>query len=464
MKYPMKPKFALTLFLVLTLFIPPLRAEEALPPLPEGPLLLTSATPEMLSADYWIHRLENPDRPLKTPAQIKRLHKSLRSVLPTQVDIFAMEPRRRGRDIRDQIQLEYDAVKGRILFDDKGGRIPASLFANDIRPLMQWEKVPQSITIRWGVATQSASVRALPTDVKMLEEIGDIEFDQLQYTLIKLWTPVGIYHTSSDGKWYYLEAPYVRGWVKAEDIALFATREELKKYADFDSGAVDFYVVTGESVPLFVDEGLRRKFQLPSMGTMIPIAGKAGGLDLVWTPSRGADGRALLRKRYLAPGSDVSTGFLPYTQGNVIRQAFKLLGARYGWGGMYHGRDCSAFVQDVFLTTGIAMPRNSKDQVFIGTQIDYFPALGGDRGRRTRAIRSGTPAVTLMTLSLHQMLYLGEVEGRFYAIHSTWAERISMTSDEKVRINQVVVSDLELNGNSYLGALFDRIISVNEIL
>jgi hypothetical protein len=79
------------------------------------------------------------------------------------------------------------------------------------------------------------------------------------------------------------------------------------------------------------------------------------------------------------------------------------------------------------------------------------------------AIRAGTPGVTLMRMPLHQMIYLGEVNGRFYAIHSTWAERISMTSDEKKRINQVVVSDLTLNGGSYLGSLFDRIISVSEV-
>jgi len=55
------------------------------------------------------------------------------------------------------------------------------------------------------------------------------------------------------------------------------------------------------------------------------------------------------------------------------------------------------------------------------------------------------------------------VDGRFFIIHSTWAERVSMTSDEKNRINQVIVSDLSLNGHSYVGSLFDRIIAMNEL-
>ena len=63
------------------------------------------------------------------------------------------------------------------------------------------------------------------------------------------------------------------------------------------------------------------------------------------------------------------------------------------------------------------------------------------------------------------MIYLGTVNDQFYVIHSTWAERTGedRLADEKNRINQVVVSDLELNGRSWVGSLFDRIISINEV-
>jgi len=65
----------------------------------------------------------------------------------------------------------------------------------------------------------------------------------------------------------------------------------------------------------------------------------------------------------------------------------------------------------------------------------------------------------------HQMIYLGTVNDQFYVIHSTWAERTGedKAADEKNRINQVVVSDLELNGRSWVGSLFDRILSINEV-
>ena len=108
------------------------------------------------------------------------------------------------------------------------------------------------------------------------------------------------------------------------------------------------------------------------------------------------------------------------------------------------------------------MPRASKDQAFVGTQLGHFE-YREDAEEKKAVLDSATPGITLMRMPHHQMLYLGKVGGQYYAIHCTWAERISMTSDEKNRINQVVVSDLNLNGKSYLGGLFDRIITISEL-
>ena len=194
---------------------------EPLPPLPPGPLLLTSTTPEQLSPDYWINRLPNPDRILKTQEELKLFNQEIRMMIHERVDIFAPGILPRGEQIRGQIKLEYETVSDRILFDVQGARIPKSFFSTRIRPIDQWERIPDQLASKWGAATRATSVRALPTSFKMLEEVGDIEFDQLQFTLIKLWTPVVILHTSTDGKWFYVQAPYVRGWVKSRDIAVF---------------------------------------------------------------------------------------------------------------------------------------------------------------------------------------------------------------------------------------------------
>ncbi len=429
-----------------------------LPPLPKGPLVLTSVTQEQLSPDYWIHQIADGDIPIKTPQELAHFNEEIHQMIPESKDIFKLDPARAGAPIRDQISLEFNAVRGRSLYTVEDTVIPKSFFDHEIKPLLQLEKIPAEIKMKWGVATRATSVRALPHDIKLLEKLKDYEFDMLQFTLIKLWTPVGIYHTSSDGEWVYLQAPYARGWVKARDIALFSTLGDMKNVAASER----FLAVTGDSIPIFKDAALQTLDQKASMGTRIPLLDRGIGSYRVWLPKRNSAGKVILQKAYIDLKSDVSVGFPPFTQANVIRQAFKLLGARYGWGGMYDGRDCSGFTHDVFLSLGVAMPRDSKYQGFIGTPLGHFKPFE-QADLKIDTLKAATPGLTLLRMSKHQMLYLGQANGHFYVIHSTWAERISLLSDEKNRINQVVVSDLTLNGKSYLGSLFDRTLSINEI-
>ena len=175
-----------------------------------------------------------------------------------------------------------------------------------------------------------------------------------------------------------------------------------------------------------------------------------------------AVGDVVLEKIYISKNSDFSKGRLPYTQKNMIRQAFKLLGARYGWGSFWGGRDCSGFTFDVFMSMGIEAPRNSKEQGVIGTFLNRFKPFEAEK-QKIATLAVAREGVTLIRMPHHIMLYLGQIDGLHYVIHSTWAERYSMTDDSKNRINQTVVSDLTLNGKSRIGSLFQRIVSINEV-
>jgi hypothetical protein len=432
---------------------------ESLPALPQGPLLLTSTTPEQLDPNYWINRLPNPDRVLKTPDQLKFFNKEIDMMLQERIDIFESGVLPSGTQVRNIIKSEYETVSNRKLFGINDKYIPKSFFETQIKPNVNWETVPSKLSVKWGAATRATSVRALPTLTKMLEEKGDIEFDQLQYTLIKLWTAVAILHTSKDGAWYYVQAPYVRGWVRSKYMAIFPTKSALREKIRTEK----FLVVTGEGVSICQDPSCLDEYQRPTMGTVIPLVEKNEQGYVIEMPIR-SNGKAILKNFYVHRDSDVHIGFPLFTQRNVINQAFKLLGARYGWGGMYNGRDCSGFTHDVFLSVGVDLPRDSDQQALVGTQLGHFE-IGEDAEKKVGAIKVATPGIALFKMSLHMMLYLGEVDGRFFIIHSTWAERIGQDpiEDEKKRINQVVVSDMSLNGNSYLGSLFDRTISINEL-
>jgi len=58
---------------------------------------------------------------------------------------------------------------------------------------------------------------------------------------------------------------------------------------------------------------------------------------------------------------ELPTQPLPFTRANLLRQAFRFLGERYGWGHDYQGRDCSGFVSEVYRSMGVQLPRNTSD-------------------------------------------------------------------------------------------------------
>ena len=145
-------------------------AAEKLPPLPQGPLILTSATRAMQSPEFWISKIPGAEKTVKTPEEVAKFNDYIRSFVKENVDIFKLDSVRPGKQITDQLTLEYETLKNRKLFGVDDKYIPKSFFEEQIKPLVQIDKVPSRISMKWGAAVRATSVRAIPTMVKMLEE------------------------------------------------------------------------------------------------------------------------------------------------------------------------------------------------------------------------------------------------------------------------------------------------------
>jgi len=74
---------------------------------------------------------------------------------------------------------------------------------------------------------------------------------------------------------------------------------------------------------------------------------------------------------------------------SLISLVNRLVGAPYGWGGLYGNRECSATLQDLFRVFGLWLPRNSSDQAKAGQSIQ----LGGlsHAAKEELILRRGLP-------------------------------------------------------------------------
>jgi cell wall-associated NlpC family hydrolase len=208
------------------------------------------------------------------------------------------------------------------------------------------------------------------------------------------------------------------------DALAEGSRDEVLGYA----GKQPRLVVTGSGVRTVFAPSRPQLSQLPlDMGTHLPwladwprdepVSGQATyAAWVVQLPMRDAHGDLQLVPALIPRGQDVRAGDLPLSRANLLRQAFKLLGERYGWGHDYDGRDCSGFLSEVFASFGVRMPRNTGDQakspVFAHEAFDDATS----RATRMRAIAALQPG-DLVHVPGHVLMVVGFEHGEPWVIH-----------------------------------------------
>jgi len=341
----------------------------------------------------------------------------------------------------------------------KNGRPANNLFYRDMTRQMNIENIPHGIVVRYGVVTTYTDQRILPTDQGMYSDPRDVEFDRLQNSGLDLGTAVAVLHDSADGQWQYVLSSLSAGWVKAQTVAL-CSRNQLRAFEGPDS----FVVVTGAKADIYRDSQLTKYHDHVRMGTRFGLSGFAGGVVQVNIPVRDDHGRLQIHKGYIQ-AKKVSNGYLAYTARNIITQAFECLNAPYGWGDMHGEQDCSRFMNSVFATVGLRLPRNSSAQAKVGVTLASFDAHADVLEKRLIIHDKAEVGSTLLHLNGHIMLYLGEVGGQFYVIHSLWGYGGSGKKAHQVRVvNGIRVSALALGAGSARGSLMDRLKTIPSIV
>lgn len=295
-----------------------------------------------------------------------------------------------------------------------------------------------------------ADLRRFPTTEPLYERAWDEAFDLGQCS--RLHTGETVRVAGIGPRYLYVWSPYAEGWVRRE--ALSAPIPEAQ--GRFFASAGPRVVATADPVPIWADPDGTNLVSMLRLGVQLPLRE---------APMPGTT-RVAVRMPTLSGLGDgwvdrdhrISVGPLPFTRERVLRQAFQLLGSRYGWGDMGGTRDCSRFMMDLFATFGLIFPRNSGMQAIAGNaRIDVS---GLDEHQKMEAIeQAARTAVVLLYMKGHIMLFLGRDGDHLHALHqfSGYLVPCDGGGETMVRVNQAVVSSLELGRGSSRRAFIERI-------
>ena len=282
--------------------------------------------------------------------------------------------------------------------------------------------------IRTAVAVCRADVRLLPTGTGWYSSPDDLHYDALQGTVLDPGEAVLVLHTARDGRYAFVETRDYCGWVDVDALA-FTDRKTWRGFA----APEEFFTVTEAQLRL----PRKRRDLLYQLGAKIPGTRTADGMIRLLLPTRDAGGHLVVRAARIPDDGRLAAGRLPLTHNNLVRLAFRPLHTEYGWGGENEGMDCSSYVQNIYRTMGLELPRDADLQE---RACSLLPLTGRSTAERY-ALLAAAPPGTLLFRPGHVMLYLGrDMGGTPLVIHdiSSYYE-----DGEKHYIRQVVVSTLE---------------------
>jgi cell wall-associated NlpC family hydrolase len=302
----------------------------------------------------------------------------------------------------------------------------------------------------WALVTQRAPLRAFPTLERVFSAPGDTDIDRFQESAFFPGTPVAVLHASADGRWRFVIGATYAAWIPegvlatterdtALGFAARATRVVLEPVARL-AHTPEAAAVSGLALDMGVALPERRDWPLSEA-----VNGQGAlAAHVVEMPIRGADG-ALVVANALLPRSEAShDGPLPASRANLLRQAFRFLGERYGWGHDYGSRDCSGFVNEVYRSVGLVMPRNTRDQAVSAGFAKHTPIPAEwTRAQRRAAVDALRPG-DLIYIPGHVVMVVGFDEHGPWVIHDAHGGRARGADgvDRPLPINGVALTPL----------------------
>lgn len=378
---------------------------------------------QKLSDGYWIARAKKPDSVLLSPKHVADSNKRLAELDPSVSSWQSWPDSLDAAQISDKISL-ISKRPSRDLYQQNGKLLAVS----DIDALManlNLHAIRASSRHQFGLVTQRSSLRAFPSDLRAFSALGDTDIDRFQESAVFPGTPVAVLHRSADRRWLFVQSELYAAWIKTDFVAM-ASREAVLAYMAktprlIITGANERTVFSPDAPDvsgLALDMGTSLPLREPWPSTQAVNGQGTLASHVIELPVRDRMGLLRIVPALVPYSADVRKDYLPLTRANIIRQSFKFLGERYGWGHDYGTRDCSGFVSEVYRSMGLILPRNTGDQAKSAAfDLDFYDASisHAQRLKRAKQFRIGD----LIYIPGHVMMVIGQDAYGPWVIHDS---------------------------------------------
>ncbi len=389
---------------------------------------------EHLSPEFWLKQTEAGATPIWSMDKINEVNQSNLSQIAEMSQVFEIPPQLTRSELLTEIAFISRHLEQDPTFNDDTPVTQA--FYDELDENLNREAIKKLNPVSYALAVRRSNLRTFPTAVPIFRAGQNKYIDRHQESVVFPADAVAVLHKSKDGKWVLVRVYNYLAWMREADLA-YGDKETIKAY----KSATDFLVITGDKVTTVYNPEVAEVSELQlEMGTRLPLeVPKENRHELygqnpyasyvVKLPVRDEDGNLTFKYASIARSKDVHRGYLAHNVNNIITQAFKFLGERYGWGHRFNGRDCSGFVSEVYRSMGLLLPRNSKTQrnSAFGQNTRFTEETSMEE--RLKALANLDVGDLIFTPG-HVMMYIGSVEGKPYIIHDTTSMRYFLENGE----------------------------------
>ena len=431
---------------------------------------LPDVTEEMTDPSFWAAGQEDADAVLADLPKLRKLNQLFFETPECRMyDLLHMstyfKETENIRHIWDLVFQDGSELMRGTYYDQEGNVLTPTALLSLMENIGEGEG-KEFAKAKYGICVHRTDLLSLPSDVILTDEQVDLNYNYLQLSAVRVGEPVLVKAVSADGKYYYVTTNHLEGWAAASDVAICSSRGEWLEAWDIpDDEAI---VVTGGRI--YLDASNVNEAISSEMLTMGTVLRKVSQEDYdaavlqrapyynyaVWMPVRQEDGSYAKTIALIPQQEEISEGYVPLTENNILQLALSRLGDNYGWGGMLDAADCSSFMRDIYSCFGLILPRNTTWQAAMPVhKYDVSEATVEEK----KAILDELPAGSALYLSGHTMLYLGKEGDQYYVISAVG--NIMNEDETRLRIRSVAINTLDvkrMNGLTWLEALHTMLV------